>query len=419
MKTWNELTHYAGLDWAGDHHDVVIVDRVGVVVTQFRFAHSAAGWTEFRQTIQAYLPLGIAVETRCGPAVEELLQSQCTVFPVLPKAAARYRERKAPSGVKDDLLDAWSLGDALRLDGRTWRALAPEDPLTQELRLLCRDEAALIQQRTLLVNQLRAALREYYDAALQAFDDWTVPAPWALIVQFPTPQDLSQAGQRKWQTFLHTHKLWRPATTEKRLTLFAQAAQWKRSEPITRAKSRHAVCLAKTLQTLHRQLQEYRVAIESLFQTHPDHEVFGSLPGAGSTLAPRLLSELGADRARFDAPEALQCVAGTAPISFQSGQIHRVKLRRSCNRHLRQALHLWADCSRHQCAWAQAYYQDHRQRGQSHACALRCLAHRWLEVLWKMWQTRTRYDAELHQRNQQKHGSWVFQILTQAPAKAV
>lgn len=58
MKAWNELTYYAGLDWAGDHHDVVIVDRVGVVVAQFRFAHSAAGWTEFRQTIQTYLPLG-------------------------------------------------------------------------------------------------------------------------------------------------------------------------------------------------------------------------------------------------------------------------------------------------------------------------------------------------------------------------
>jgi transposase len=54
------------------------------------------------------------------------------------------------------------------------------------------------------------------------------------------------------------------------------------------------------LQTLGRQLQEYPTAIGMLFQTHPDHELFGSLPGAGSTLALRLLSELGSDRARFD-----------------------------------------------------------------------------------------------------------------------
>ncbi len=130
---------------------------------------------QFPSTNPGVCRLGVAVETRSGAAVEELLRSNCTVFPVQPKAAARYRERKAPSGVKNDELDAWALADALRLDGRSWRALVPEDPMIQELRLLCRDEVALIQQRTALVNQLRAALREYYDTALQAFEDWTLP----------------------------------------------------------------------------------------------------------------------------------------------------------------------------------------------------------------------------------------------------
>lgn len=159
MKNWTELTHFAGLDWAGDHHDVAVVDHQGHVVAEFRIEHSAAGWAEFRKKIAAYPALGVALETRSGAAVEELLQSDCTVFPVQPKAAARYRERKAPSGVKDDQLDAWALADALRLDGRNWRALAPEDPLIQELRLLCWDEVALIEQRTALINQLRAAPR--------------------------------------------------------------------------------------------------------------------------------------------------------------------------------------------------------------------------------------------------------------------
>jgi len=50
--------------------------------------------------------LGVAVETRCGPPVEEVLHSDCPVFPVQSKAAARYREPKVPSGVKDDLLNS-------------------------------------------------------------------------------------------------------------------------------------------------------------------------------------------------------------------------------------------------------------------------------------------------------------------------
>jgi transposase len=228
---------------------------------------------------------------------------------------------------------------------------------------------------------------------------------------------LAGAGRRKWEKFLHVHKVWRPETVQKRLELFAHAADWKRNTSVTRAKSRLAVSLAKMLQTLGRQLDEYRAAIEALFRQHPDHDLFGSLPGAGGKLAPRLMSELGADRARFDTPQSLQCLAGTAPVSFQSGQIHRVRMRRGCNAHLRHAVHLWADCSRAACGWAQAYYQAQRKKGKSHACALRCLGHRWLDVLWKMWQTHTNYDGDLHARNQQKHGSWVIQILTPSAVK--
>ena len=32
MKQWNEITHYAGFDWASDHHDVAVVDAQGKVV---------------------------------------------------------------------------------------------------------------------------------------------------------------------------------------------------------------------------------------------------------------------------------------------------------------------------------------------------------------------------------------------------
>jgi hypothetical protein len=97
--------------------------------------------------------------------------------------------------------------------------------------------------------------------------------------------------------------------------------------------------------------------------------------------------------------------AGTAPISFQSGQIHRVKFRRACNKHLRTAVHQWADRSRFQCTWAQIYYEQKRREGKSRACATRCLGQRWLKILWKMWQTGEPYNEQIHTRNQIKPGS--------------
>jgi transposase len=409
-----DFTHFAGFDWAGDHHDLVVVDRAGAVVLRLRFDDTAEGWRSLAEHLAACGATpgrtAVAIETSAGSAVQRLLDLGLAVYPVNPKAAQRYRERKAPAGAKDDQLDAWSLADALRLDGVRpdglgWRRLVPEDPIVQELRLLCRDETDLIAQRTALVNQLRAALREYYPAALEAFDDWTRPHGWHLVLSFPTPAALAAAGRRRWEKFLKGHGLNRPQTRDARLACFARAAEFcSTNVAVTAAKSRLAVALATMLLALQGQLDEYRRRIGELFDRHPDHDLFGSLPGAGAKLAPRLLAELGADRTRFRDPQALQCYAGTAPISFRSGQVHRVTLRRACNKHLRAAVHLWADLSRPACDWAREYYRRHRDRGQSHACALRCLGQRWLRILWAMWQRRTTYDEARHLADQRRYG---------------
>jgi transposase len=405
-----ELTHFAGFDWAGDHHDIIIVDTTGRVVADFRIEHTAAGWRSWREKTAAYPKLGIAIETSFGMVVEQLIDSGATVFPVNPKSARRYRERKNPSGTKTDRHDAWALADALRTDGHAWRALGPKDPIIEELRILCRDEVALIEERTALVNQLRQALREYYPTALEAFEDWIAPSAWAFIERFPYSEVLIQKGKRQWEKFLHVQKLNRPQTYEKRLEIFAKAGEWKLNSGFVKAKSLYALAKIKQLRTLATQLDEYRRRIEELFANHPDSGLFGSLPGAGPKIAPRLLSEIGSDRALYDDASGLQCVAGTAPVSFQSGKIRKAQMRRACNRNLRHTMHLFTHNSVEQSSWARAYYDALREKGKSHAQALRCLGQRWLKIIWKMWQTKTSYNAELHLKNQLAHGSWVLQL---------
>ena len=411
MKSWEEITHYAGFDWAKDHHNVVIVDGAGKIVANFEIEHSAEGWKKWRHQIAELGPnVAVCVETNQGAVVEQLLNSDVTVYPVSPVSAKEYRKRKVPSGNKTDQVDGWSLADALRVDGHGWKALSKEDPLTAELRLLCRDEVALIEQRTAFINELQSALHEYYPAALEAFDDWTQPYAWNFVERFPTPKALEDAGKRQWEKFLHSQRLARPETYAKRLAIFARACEFTSGEALTRAKSRLAVSMARLLRQVQAEIDQYREAIEKLFSKHPDHDLFGSLPGAGPKLAPRLLGEIGSDRARFGDSESLQCVAGTAPVSFQSGQLNIVRVRWHCDKMLRHAVHLWANLSRRSCSWASVYYEGLRKRGHSHACALRCLGQRWLKILWKMWQTHTNYSPELHTRNQLKHGSWVLKL---------
>jgi transposase len=275
-------------------------------VADFAIAHTAEGWLRWGEQVTTLGAenFAVCVETSQGLVVEQLLESAVSLYRIAPVSSQAYRERKAPRGTKTDRLDAWSLADALRLDGHRWKALAKEDPLIAELRLLCRDEVLLIEERTALVNQLQSALQEYYPAALEAFEDWTLPAAWAFVEVFPTPRALAAAGQRKWEKFLHVHKLARPQTYAKRLEIFARGSELAAGEALTRSKSRLALTRIRMLRVIQTQIEAYRAEIEKLFGKHPDHHLFGSLPGAGPKIAPRLLGEIGSARARFDDPSA-------------------------------------------------------------------------------------------------------------------
>lgn len=401
MVEFDAIQCFIGFDWASDHHDVVVVDRAGRIVEEFRFDDTAEGWALFQERRAQWGVAAAAVETSFGSFVSRLLDAGVIVYPVQPKAAQRYRDRKAPSGAKSDRADAWSLADSLRTDGHAWRPLPPEDPLVCELRLLARDEVEFIELRTALVHRLRQALREFFPAVLQAFDDVGKSFVWKFLEQFPTPAALGATSIDEQRAFLRAHRL---RQVERRLTLFAQADQFQGTPAVVAAKSLLAQTLVGQLLLLEQQLATYRAKIEQRFAQHPHHDLFGSLPGAGPKIAPRLLGEIGDNPERFSDAQGLECLAGVAPVSFQSGKRHVVRLRRACNKNLRAAVHHLANLSRQSCAWAQEYYQAKRQQGMQHACALRCLGRRWLKILWAMIQKRTPYNEALHLDNRnQRH----------------
>jgi transposase len=415
MKAETQSPFYAGFDFAKDHHDVVILDAAGKTRASFRFDHTPEGWKVWKKHAIGFAPLQVAVETSSGIVIEQLLDSPVTVYALAPQRAKQYREMHRTSGAKDDRHDAWSMAAALRADGHTWRPLLPLDPIVMALRLLCRDEVALIEERTALVNQLQQALLEYFPTALECFDDWTAPSAWAFIETFPTPEKLRRAGKNKWEKFLHTHKLYRPQTRERRQAAIDKIEQLTVNAGTVTAKSLYALAKVRQLKVLEAQLDDYRTHIEELFAEHPDHEIYTSLPGAGPKLGPRLCAELGTDRNLFPSAESLQCVAGTAPVTKQTGKVRHVQFRKACNKHLRHALHQFADHSRDRATWAEVYYLQKKAEGKTHPAALRCLAQRWVKIIWKMWQERKPYDPEIHQRNQTQHGSWVLQLVTPTP----
>ena len=101
------------------------------------------------------------------------------------------------------------------------------------------------------------------------------------LERFPTAQALAQAGQRKWQNFLHSRRLWGSDQGPRRMEILARATEFAGTAPTVKAKSLLALSLVQMLFVIEKQLAVYRQRIEELFARHPDHDLFGSLPGAG------------------------------------------------------------------------------------------------------------------------------------------
>ena len=324
---------FAGIDWADTHHDVVVVDEQGRRAGQLRVPHSRVGLEQLcaflLQMAQcagtaaaAPDPEAIAciVETSQGLLIAALLEARFPVSPVNPKTVDR---RRNAAGAKTDALDAYLLARTGRSDLADRRRLAPDSSLVAELKALTRDQDALLQDQTRLVNQLTACLNADFPVALQVFGKLHQAATLAFLEAYPPLASAQAASVEELTAFLHQqpHSPG-PAAAAQRIwqTLHQPPLV---ADPITvRTKMRRMLVLlvlVGQLRLLLANIAAYDHEIDRLFREHPDRALFLSLPGAGKRLAPRLLAELGDDRARFADVNGLQALAGTAPVAYQRG----------------------------------------------------------------------------------------------------
>src|ERR1035437_6306237 len=185
---------FAGDDWAEDHHDVEVMNEAGKVLAKKRLPEGVAGVAQFHELTGRYLggdagdaEVVVGIETDRGPWVAALVAAGYTVFPVNPLQASRYRERHGVSGAKSDAGDAHMLADMVRTDSHQLRAAAGDSPEAGGIKVLARTHKTLIWERTRQVQRLRHQLREYFPAALEAFEDLDAPDVLELLAKTPDP----------------------------------------------------------------------------------------------------------------------------------------------------------------------------------------------------------------------------------------
>jgi transposase len=395
---------YVGLDWSDTHHDVVVLDEAGHRVGKERFAHSYQGLQHLKHFLLSVASdpqqLACIVETTHGLLMSFLLEAGIPVYPVNPKVASNLRK---VAGAKTDPIDASLLAKLGRFELAELRRLEPDSPQVAELKTLTRDQDALIQMQTRLVNQLTACLKEYYPVALQFFSKLHQPATLRFLQAYPTPEAARRATVEEITATLRQGTFPNPTRAAAAIVEEVHRPQLEASAVTVRTKSRLMLSLAKQLLVVLEDIAAYEKEIQTLFLTQKDHDIWSSLPRAGKRLAPRLLAEWGDDRRRYADANSVQELAGTAPVPFQSGNDARAHKRFACVKPWRNDLSQFAWQSTLSEPWAASYYHRKLAEGKTHSMALRALANIWVRIMYRMWVNETCYQAQTFEAAQLAH----------------
>ena len=407
--------YYVGIDWADQKHDIVIVDQQGRRVGKPKtIEKSYHGFEEINAMLRTLAEdpgsFNIGIETPHNLIVDFLVDKSYPVFVLFPALMPQLRKRYRVSGAHNDPFDAHVLADSLRTDKHCWRQVKLNSELTRQIEILARDHHSLIEKQVVLRNSLRSTLNLYYPEYLHFFADVCCNTSLAFIeayADFASAQKLSQLRIKEFFKEQHYNN----GQAAARVYQVLQQKNIAVAPALREAKKFKALVLSKQLRQLNSAVKLYHIRLIELIEQHPDGEIFLSYPGVGHINAARLIAFFGDDRSRFSSVAEIQGLAGTCPVTDQTGKNRRgtIYFRRACNRFYRNMIHQVAFTSLAQCRWAKLYYKKHRLSGKKHSHALRCLANIHLRILFAMWKNRICYDQNIflaqREKNQLSNGN--------------
>jgi len=390
---------FVGDDWAEDHHDIEVMDAAGTVLAKRRLPGGVAGMAQLHELIGAHLgedaadaEVVIGIETDRGPWVAALAAAGYAVFPVNPLQAARYRDRHQVSGAKSDAGDAHVLADMVRTDSHQLRPAAGDSPQAEGVKVLARTHKTLIWERARQVQRLRHQLREYFPAALQAFEDLDAPDALELLAKAPDPARAAKLTRAQVAAALKRARRRHAADKATAILAALRGEQLGQPPALTAAYAAAVRALIAVITTLNEQVSVLEGQVGEHVGRHPDAEIYRSQPGLGPVPGARVLAEFGDGPHRYADGKARKNYAGTSPITRASGKRKVVAARFVHNDRLIDALMAQAFSALRVSPGARACYDAHRDKGLEHNDALRRVANRLVGILHGCLKTRTRYD---------------------------
>ena len=397
-----------GIDWADKKHDFCLQAADSDQREFGILPHSPEAIAQWAHSLRRRFPGAIAVclEIAKGPLVHALQRYDFFVlFPVNPATLAKYREAFTPSRAKDDPTDAELALDLLLRHRDKLQALKPQSVAMRSLATLVEERRSLVEDKIRITNRLTSTLKEYFPQAVAWFDQRDTVLFCDFLERWPSLKQVKRARQSTLRSFFREHNVRYARVVEERIRGIRTASALTDDMAVI---GPHQLRVQAFVGQLHATLQaidRFDAEIAAVAETLPDYELFSRLPGAGPSLAPRLLVAFGEQRERYASAAQVQQYAGIAPVVERSGNKCWIHWRLVCPTFLRQTFVEWAAHTIPHSFWAAAYYHQQRDKGCSHQAAVRALAFKWIRILYRCWQTRTPYDESTYLNALKRRGS--------------
>jgi transposase len=408
LMSENPFTAFVGIDWADSKHDICIQAADSLQREFGRLPHKVDDIEQWAQSLHQRFsgPIAIALELSKGPIVYALQKyDYFVIFPINPSTLAKYREAFQPSRAKDDPRDAELALELLLTHPEHFERLQPQSTEIRALTTLVEHRRSLVNERVRITNRLRNTLKQYYPQALEWFYRIDTRLFCDFIERWPTLTQVKRARRSTLENFFNSHNARRTDLLEIRIEAIKSAKSLTFDEAVIAPNKLQAQVLVEMLRLLLCSIKKYDEEITELASTHSDYELFSSLPGAGPSLAPRLLVAFGEQRDRFSSAAELQKYSGVAPVTERSGKKHWVHWRWQCPTFIRQTFVEWAAQTINKSFWAGEYYHQQREKGSTHQAAVRSLAYKWIRILYRCWQTNTPYNETVYLKALERRGS--------------
>lgn len=410
-----QFAAYVGLDWGDRRHSVHLQVAGDHNTESFELEQKPEALHEWvARLLERFQgrPIAIAIEQRKGAVIHALMMYAFLVlFPINPKALARYREAFLTSGAKDDPIDSELLLDFLSHHSDRLRAWIPDSEPTRKLQTLCEQRRKLVNRRVALTNRITSLLKQYFPQALDWIGDIASIQTCDFLESWSTLDAIQRVSPEIVQSFYRRHNCRKASVISERLDQIARARPLTTDSAIVEPYSLIVETSAGHLRCLLHAIQRIDKRIAELFAQHPEHDLFDSFPGAGPVCGPRLLTVFGTDRSRWTSAVELQSHSGIAPVTEKSGNSCWIHHRLACAKFVKQAFHEFADQSIRYSAWARAYYDLQRSRGKDHQAAVRALAYKWIRIIFRCWKDSKPYDEATYIQSLRRRGSPVVEKL--------